>query len=273
MNNNYKQDPTLSTRRTKAYKKPEVRELDDSVTENSVVTAIQEQYLDKQHLQALFPNKVLTKEDIDDVNSVLKDESSERYNELLSLVLEHKNILDQPECPDLITYLRAVKYVGYITMGKTFQEAYLAAHSNVEKIISLHLSGNEKDKEKLKQKAMLYSKSKLVMQITKALDYPLHLVYAGYRHQAIEALRREMNKAPLPRDRINAADRLLVHLAPTLEANNAVQININNGENKSIVDSYKEALETLASRELELIHSKTLKAKDVMQITVGEKDD
>lgn len=256
-------------------KKLDSKELGKDITRDSVVTAVQEQNLNRQHIQALFPNRKITKQDIKDVNRVLKDDSSERYNELLALVLEHKNILDQKDCPDLITYLRAVKYVGYITMGKTFEEAYLAAHSDVREILLLHLSGEEKKKEQLKQKAMLYSKSKLVMQITKALDYPLHLVYAGYRHQAIETLRREMNKAPLPKDRIQAADRLLAHLAPTLESTtNILNVNVGSGGEKNILETYREAMMKFVTEKKELLESnKTIDAKEVINLGVKQDDE
>ena len=274
MNENYKADDILSSRRCQSKKKAEHRELNPDLSKESITQAIENQYLDKQYLQALFPSREISKRDVVEINKVLKDENSDRYSELLSLVLEHKDILNQKECPDLITYLRAMKYVGHITIGKSFYEAYVAAHSDIKDIQAMYLSDSDALKETLKKKAMLYSKSKLVMQITKALDYPLHLVYAGYRHQAIETLRREMNKAPLPRDRIQAADRLLAHLAPTLESTtNILNVNINKDGEKNILETYREAMMKFVTEKKELLESNTtIDAKEIINLG-AEKDD
>lgn len=275
MNENFKQDTLLRQRRYRSKQRAEHRELNPDLSKEAITQAIDNQYLDKQYLQALFPTRNISKKDVVEINKVLKDESSERYNELLSLVLEHKDILNQKECPDLITYLRAMKYVGYITMGKSFYEAYVAAHSDIHDIQAMYLSDSDTLKETLKKKAMLYSKSKLVMQITKALDYPLHLVYAGYRHQAIETLRREMNKAPLPRDRIQAADRLLAHLAPTLESTtNILNVNVGSGGEKNILETYREAMMKFVTEKKELLESnKTIDAKEVINLGVKQDDE
>ena len=66
-----------------------------------------------------------------------------------------------------------------------------------------------------------------------------------------------MNKAPLPRDRIQAADRLLAHLAPTLEqTTNILNVNVNTGtEQKNILETYKEAMMKFVEEKKTLLES------------------
>jgi hypothetical protein len=229
-----------------------MKESNDDLKQALVEHSIANQELSQKYLSNLLGMNV-SKQDTADINAIMKD-NEERYNELLSLVLEHKHILKDPSCPDLISYVRAMKYVGYLTMGKSFYDAYVASHSDVKDVQGLIMNGK---REVIENRAKLFGKSKLVLKITQALDAPLCWLYAGFRHQAIDRLREEMNKAPLPRDRIQAADRLLAHLAPTLEqTTNILNVNVNTGtEQKNILETYKEAMLKFVEEKKTLLES------------------
>ena len=229
-----------------------MKESNDDLKQALVEHSIANQELSQKYLSNLLGMNV-SKQDTADINAIMKD-NEERYNELLSLVLEHKHILKDPSCPDLISYVRAMKYVGYLTMGKNFYDAYVASHSDVKDVQGLIMNGK---REVIENRAKLFGKSKLVLKITQALDAPLCWLYAGFRHQAIDRLREEMNKAPLPRDRIQAADRLLAHLAPTLEqTTNILNVNVNTGtEQKNILETYKEAMLKFVEEKKTLLES------------------
>ena len=226
-----------------------MKESNDDLKQALVEHSIANQELSQKYLSNLLGMNV-SKQDTADINAIMKD-NEERYNELLSLVLEHKHILKDPSCPDLISYVRAMKYVGYLTMGKNFYDAYVASHSDVKDVQGLIMNGK---REVIENRAKLFGKSKLVLKITQALDAPLCWLYAGFRHQAIDRLREEMNKAPLPRDRIQAADRLLAHLAPQLEqVTNITNVNVEGNVTTNVVDAYQDALSLFASEKLKLL--------------------
>lgn len=229
-----------------------MKESNNDFKQALVEHSIAQQELSQKYLSNLLGMNV-SKQDTADINAIMKD-NEERYNELLSLVLEHKHILKDPSCPDLISYVRAMKYVGYLTMGKNFYDAYVASHSDVKDVQGLIMNGK---REVIETRAKLFGKSKLVLKITQALDAPLCWLYAGFRHQAIDRLREEMNKAPLPRDRIQAADRLLAHLAPTLEqTTNILNVNVNTGtDQKNILETYKEAMMKFVEEKKTLLES------------------
>ena len=249
-----------------------MKESNDDLKQALVEHSIAQQELSQKYLSNLLGMNV-SKQDTADINAIMKD-NEERYNELLSLVLEHKHILKDPSCPDLISYVRAMKYVGYLTMGKNFYDAYVASHSDVKDVQGLIMNGK---REVIENRAKLFGKSKLVLKITQALDAPLCWLYAGFRHQAIDRLREEMNKAPLPRDRIQAADRLLAHLAPTLEqTTNILNVNVNTGtDQKNILETYKEAMMKFVEEKKTLLESankngEVIDVKEVINLGVNK---
>ena len=249
-----------------------MKESNNDFKQALVEHSIAQQELSQKYLSNLLGMNV-SKQDTADINAIMKD-NEERYNELLSLVLEHKHILKDPSCPDLISYVRAMKYVGYLTMGKNFYDAYVASHSDVKDVQGLIMNGK---REVIENRAKLFGKSKLVLKITQALDAPLCWLYAGFRHQAIDRLREEMNKAPLPRDRIQAADRLLAHLAPTLEqTTNILNVNVNTGtDQKNILETYKEAMMKFVEEKKTLLESankngEVIDVKEVINLGVNK---
>lgn len=95
--------------------------------------------------------------------------------------------------------------------------------------------------------ASRYKKNPLVLAIMKASDAPLHLLFQGYRYKAIESLVTEMKTARLPKDRINAADKLLVHLTPLVKDDKI------NTSNDNVVNQFEEALLGMVKKQQELL--------------------
>lgn len=253
-----------------SFEKIDTRQLN----RNGIIEKMDAQYLPKKYLTKIFDNIEISQEEAEEINKMLECNSQEAYQELLSVALEHKEILRYDFCPDIISYIKALKFISYINIGKTFVEAYVSANGANKEIMAMYLDNRKESKEKLKANALLYAKSKLVIKLQQALDYPIHLHFSGHRFEAVEVLHKEMKTAPLPKDRIQAADRLLAHLTPIMEQNNNLVINnINTGE-KNIVDAYKEALETFANSKINLLKDNTtLDAKEVLNLTVKEEEE
>lgn len=217
---------------------------------------LENEYLEYEHLQKLLPNIELSKQDVDEVNAVLKVGNTDKYSELLSMLIEHRHILEHDDCKSIKHYLECLKYISYTMAGIDIVDAYIRAKSTVKRVQQLAIKNDDESKLELEKEAILFGKSRLVVRIQAAMDYPLHLLFAGYRHQAITILRNEMNTAKLSRDRITAADRLLFHLQPLQEQVNTTNIMINSINAKdNPIEQYKEAMRMLASEQQSLIQS------------------
>ena len=241
----------------------------------SINKMLYRQEIPLENLKGLFPNANIEESDVNDINKVMKFGDKDKYSEFIALCVQHRDILSDPDCSDFISYVEAMKFISYLNVGKRFDEAYALTKSQTdEEIREMMLSDLPSTKDKLKHKASLYSRSKLVVKLKKMLDIPYNLMFANFGYQAIEVLHKEMTEAHLAKDRIQAADRLLAHIEPKLEQMNNIQVNVNMGETKSIVDSYKEALEALAQQGKEALKNQTVEAKEILNLNViGENND
>lgn len=230
--------------------------------------------ISKLALERLFGKKISSKE-YKGVLDILDNENENSRKNLVGSLLEYKNLLEFSKNKSISDLLIALKYVSYIHAGDTIIDSYCKAHSR-DKLIQDYMEqklihyGSEKTKqleEIIKREAITYSKSQFIIKVTNALDFPLHLLYNGYRYQAIEILRKNMLNAPKAQDQINAADKLLSHLNPNI---NQPNVNIHLGEStKSIIDTYQEALAMLATKKLEMI-DKGENLKDVANLNIHE---
>lgn len=250
------------------YKK-ELRE------KKSINKMLYRQEIPLENLKGLFPNANIEESDVNNINKAMKFGDKDKYSEFIALCVQHRDILSDPDCPDFISYVEAMKFISYLNVGKRFDEAYALTKSQTdEEIREMMLSELPSVKDKLKHKASLYSRSKLVVKLKKMLDIPYNLMFANFGYQAIEVLHKEMTEAHLAKDRIQAADRLLAHIEPKLEQMNNIQVNVNTGESKSIVDSYKEALLDFTKQQLDLIKQDKENVKQIINVTPkGEEND
>lgn len=224
--------------------------------------------MNKKELEKLFNTKIPSKE-YKNITAVLNSENYINRDNLIGSLFEYKELINHSPNKSISDLLIAFKYVSYIHSGHTVFDSYVKSHSNVKhikKFLKKQLINPNSDevkslKESIKHECTLYSKSKFIIKVTNTLDFPLHLIYNGYRYQAIECLRKDMLNATRSQDRINAADKLLNHLNPTL---NQTNININLGEGtKSLIDTYQEALEMLANKKLEKLDN----GEDLKKVT------
>ena len=221
--------------------------------------------ISKLALEKLIGKK-LTSIDYRRFLDILSDENENTRHNLVGTLLEYRNLLEHTKNKSLSELLMGIKYVSYIHSGENVLEAYCKSHSfykHIQEYMLGTLDKQEKQKlkEALEREATIYSKSQFILKLTNTLDFPLHLLYNGYRYQAIESLRKDMMNSPRAQDRITAADKLLTHLNPNVTQTN---VNIRIGEDsKSLIDTYQEALAMLANKKLEMIDS----GKNLKEVT------
>lgn len=208
--------------------------------------------LTKTQLRNLFPNYKLTNEEFTFIDNMLKSETPESMNQLLSHIVEFRDIISLDYCPTISHFIICLKYVSYVSLGDDIVKAYCKSHSYSKLVQDYNLNDKSDLYEEIKRLAMQYAKSKLVIQITKASDYPLHLIFTGYKYKAVERLHKEMMNAPLPKDRIEAAKALLTHLDAPQQNNTFI---INDNRQQAFINDYRNALDEFANKQLELIKS------------------
>lgn len=149
-------------------------------------------------------------------------------------------------------YLDAIRFCGFLesTQGDA-AEAYRRTfpNSNVVKSSFGKPSGSP-EYNGLQSAATLYRKSKLVVKILAESEVPLYLMFQGYRYKAVQVLADKMMTAKYDRDRINAADKLLLHLKPPED----IKIDLDIGlKTETVVDQYKNAMRMMVEKQKELI--------------------
>ena len=233
-----------------------------------VINEVNNQTLSSDSLKLLFPKYKFSDDEIDKVNSLLRDETDEQYTNFLGLLVEHKHILEDMNTPDIKEYIQALKFVTYMNAGYNAADSYLKAKAINREDLEASMSGTYNSKHEIQRLAMNYAKTKLVIRLQASLDFPLHLLFVGYKYQAIEQLRKEMLNATYSKDRIAAADKLLVHLQPTLNQTNINMNIMGDKASKNLIDSYQEALFKFAGQKKYLLTTNmhTKRFQDRMEI-------
>ncbi|EAK2897044.1 hypothetical protein HRO53_002080 [Campylobacter coli] len=228
--------------------------------------------ISKNYLMSLFPDVDIKDSDIDNINSTFKGEDPDSVRDFIANIVEFRDLIKSEHCKSIQHFLTSMKFVSYMNLGCSTFEAYIRSHS-YSKVVQVYMRDKSKHlEEQIDSASKLFSKSKLVILIQQSSDVPLNLLYAGYRYQAIDRLRKEMNNASYARDRIMAADKLLTHLAPQAQQNN-VNIHLGNSNQINIIDGYQDELRKLAEQQLKLISTNKDDAFDIINVKCKEDED
>lgn len=215
--------------------------------------------LNKKDIEAILPNYNLSDDEYNDTLSILTEDDDKDY--ILGQIINYKNIFINNKEYTFKDYILAIRFVSYINSGFSNNDAFIKTFCFDKKIQELVIKN---DRQSLGTRAGLYAKRPLVLAIIKETDYPLDLLYSGYKFQAIEVLRKEMLEAKISRDRIQAASSLLTNLTP--KENKNFNITIHDNSKKTQIDIYREALEVLAEGQKQLIKNKENKPEEITDI-------
>lgn len=159
-----------------------------------------------------------------------------------SVLYKHKGTFED--------YLNAVRYCAFLeSCNYVFTDAYAMTFPRNE-VVRKAVGADKKSYEykMLRNAAARYRKSPLVISILTISDVQLYLQSQELRFQAINVLATEMTSAPYSKDRINAADKLLVHTAPP--ATLKIDLEVGAKQNDALA-SLNEQLSALATSTLE----------------------
>ena len=191
----------------------------------------------------------ITDEAVELIKKSASEEAFDGYR-FIDTILEFRSILDEDSDIELEDYINAVRFCSYLEVYKgNAIEAYIEAFRYKEFVDKKR---NAPRDISLVNAASRYRKHPLVKKILAQSEIPLYIMFQGYRYAAVEKLVEEMNNAKLSRDRINAADKLLLHL----KAPEGIEVNVNvKKDSETIIDTYQEAIMNMIQKQKALIQN------------------
>lgn len=222
--------------------KPEVP---DTVNEETVYGWFSKTIRSKKKL-------TITDECLELINRTIKEPEFDGFR-FIDTLITYQNALAGDRV-NLEDYINAVRFCSFleVTNGNA-TEAYIKTF-NYRGFVKDRVEApkNSDAYKQLASAATRYRKSPLVVNIMTQAEVPLWLMFQGYRYQAVNVLVKEMNNAPLPKDRINAADRLLFHLKPPENIKVELEVGL---KQDNIVDQYEAMLGNMVKEQKKLIES------------------
>jgi len=174
---------------------------------------------------------------------------------VLDNILSYTSVLTEGKFK-IESYLDAVKYVSFKTMGdtniqawvKTFPDRYarLVANNTSEKDISAHVA--------------MFNGTKLVSLIYEQTLRPIHIMNAHHAQAAINKLATLMEGAKSEKVQMESADKLLTHLKPPESKKIELDVGI---KDSSMLTELKNVTAALAAQQLELIKSGVSTTKEM----------
>ena len=196
---------------------------------------------------------VITDEAVELIKKSASEEAFDGYR-FIDTILEFRSILDEDSDIQLEDYINAVRFCSYLEVYKgNAIEAYIEAFRYKEFVDKKRNAPRDsREYLSLVNAASRYRKHPLVKKILAQSEIPLYIMFQGYRYAAVEKLVEEMNNAKLSRDRINAADKLLLHL----KAPEGIEVNVNvKKDSETIIDTYQEAIMNMIQKQKALIQN------------------
>lgn len=187
---------------------------------------------------------------LDVINKTVNDEGFDAERFIDSLITYQDALMG--ENVSLIDYVNAIKFCSFLEIyegnsTKAYAETFRERDFVKDKV---NCPTDSREYKILAGAASRYRKMPLVVNILTQAEVPLYLMFQGYRYKAVSVLVREMEKANLSRDRINAADKLLTHLKPPENYKIELDVGI---KTDNIVNQYEAMLKGMVEKQKELL--------------------
>ena len=196
-----------------------------------------------EDLQKALPSRknAIPQEVVEVINKSLT-EPEFQGEDLLRSLITYESVMVKAKC-SISEYVNAVRFCAYLTStDDNYTEAYKKTFCDREFVKSrLNVPTTSDEYNALTSAASRYRKSKLVVDILTLAQVPFDLMFTGARYKAIAVLTGLMETAKHDKDKIAAADKLLVHTA-----NTAVKMDISVGPNQNAMDMQERLNEQLA---------------------------
>ncbi len=153
-------------------------------------------------------------------------------------------------------YFSAVRYVGFKLTGNTNQLSYMKTFPHrYQRLVNMGKSDDE-----ISNHVAAYHRTMLVGKILEQGVVPLYISHQDIAHEALASMVRTMQETMSDRIRIDAADRILLHLKIPEVAK--VQLDLNIKEDDSIKE-LRSATLSLVKQQKEMLEAGVMNVKQV----------
>ena len=191
-------------------------------------------------------------EELVEVFNASTDEPEFQGEPLLQTAMNYEKLMIDTKS-NVRDYVNAIKFCAYLMADEdmNYLEAYIRTFKYRDTVSSrIGAATGSKDYIWLTSSASRYRKSPLVVKILTVSQIPFDLMFAGMRYKAIGVLADQMYNAKFDRDRISAADKLLLHT--TGAEKHQISLEISSNES-SAVDNLQAQLLEMATTQRELL--------------------
>lgn len=211
------------------------------VVKNEPVKITKEQILEH------FPekSKTVTDELVTLINKAQEDPQFDVLT-MFDQMISYKDVMYN-HSGSMTDYVNAIKFCSYLEVcDDNYTQAYIRTFSYRDAVKSrMHMPTSSKEYKELTSMASQYRRTSMVINILTISDAPIMLLTRGLQFKALKVLGDEMVSAYHSKDRIAAADKLLVHTRAQDAKNNKVEINIGMGaeatkQHNSILEQLQE---------------------------------
>src|SRR5574344_413724 len=185
----------------------------------------------KEQILEHFPekSKTVTDELVNLINQAQEDPQFDVLT-MFDQMISYKDVMYN-NSGSMTDYVNAIKFCSYLEVcDDNYTQAYIRTFSYRDAVKArMHMPTSSKEYKELTRMASQYRRTPMVISILTVSDAPLRLLTRGLQFKALKVLPDEMVTAYHSKDRITAADKLLVHSRAQDEKNNKVEINIGMG--------------------------------------------
>lgn len=212
--------------------------------------------LDVEEIKNAVPSQhkgKITAEFVADFNKLIDDPD---YGEVYGRnIVSFTNVLSEGKFK-LTDYFNAVAFVSHKMLGLTNLDAYGKVFPDKLK----RLLNTYNDMKILHTYASEYNNNKLVTLVTQQTIMPDFIVYASIRHKAIRTQAELLNHKN-PHVQQKAADSLLNHLKPPVEAKMSIDIG---AKDTGVIADLANALSNLSNQQRGMIIDGSVDAKEII---------
>ena len=224
-------------------------QLDTSKLEYQVIGVVHKEpvKVSKEDLLKAFPekSKTITDELVDIINQAQEDPQFDVLT-MFDQMISYKDVMVN-NSGSMLEFVNAIKFCSYLeACDDNFTQAFIRTFSNREAVRSkMSMPTSSPEYKQLTSMASQYRRTPMVINILTISDAPIRLLTRGLQFKALNVLKEEMLGAFHSKDRITAADKLLVHTRAVEEKSSKMEINIGLGaettkQHNAVLDQLQE---------------------------------
>lgn len=208
---------------------------------------------------------MITQDVVDTLNGLEGEEGIDFADVVKGRLLSHSKILGSGTY-QMKDYINAIKYVSYKLLDHPNIDAYMLTFPDrYQRLLDLHKAlGDEAHirVRKISSYVAEYNQTELVAKVTEQSLVPIHILNVPARQDALNVLTEIMVHGKSEKERVNAADAVLVHTKPPETTKISMDVNVSGSD--AIADMQA------TMRELALVQQKSIAIGSQSSLEIAE---